>query len=603
MLSEEALILVVIAGASVLIVLGVLELVWPTGPRHPVRRPQVRPPAPKPVEPPARPRLPLSIAPSRPPAELVFRRPPGYLGPSPLTEVAAPPEPAKPPEAIAPVETTAPAEASVPVAPAVVPETPPPPQLIRPFEPTRSLERPEPRPTEFSTPPAEVPAPPPVEHPAPPAPAEPAEPLRRRRSKISPHARPHRVLRPSEASADRAIEPAPGTVVPLDSVRPAPVQPAASPTVPAPEAKPKRDTPLVEACFAMYQEKRFGEVVSIAEETLAKQGVRWPATTSHETAALWSVVGLAKQALGDADGARVALESAVDASPEAERSTYRHHLAALALDAAQARLARVGSLDAGDRVPTIREAIAWTERGLTAVASDPELDSTREAAHEALWQAYEHAATALLQRQEFGAARQLLREALEDPALPAVRAAGFRGMLSSTFGAEVGQLTAQAILSMQEDRESEALDSLKRAETVLAAIPTEALPPTRRDEVDQRLWWGYAELGSRRLEAGDYEEALDPLIHALRFESIGAERQAETRAAIVRTLEGIAAMRAMSIRRLADAGCRDEAGAGAEELRALLRNCVDLGITEGELWAAYTRIQRLCEELNLEERA
>jgi tetratricopeptide (TPR) repeat protein len=603
MLSEEALILVVIAGASVLIVLGVLELVWPTRPRHPVRRPQVRPPAPKPVEPPARPRLPLSIAPSRPPAELVFRRPPGYLGPSPLTEVAAPPEPAKPPEAIAPVETTAPAEASVPVAPAVAPETPPPPQLIRPFEPTRSLERPEPRPTEFSTPPAEVPAPPPVEHPAPPAPAEPAEPLRRRRSKISPHARPHRVLRPSEASADRAIEPAPGTVVPLDSVRPAPVQPAASPTVPAPEAKPKRDTPLVEACFAMYQEKRFGEVVSIAEETLAKQGVRWPATTSHETAALWSVVGLAKQALGDADGARVALESAVDASPEAERSTYRHHLAALALDAAQARLARVGSLDAGDRVPTIREAIAWTERGLTAVASDPELDSTREAAHEALWQAYEHAATALLQRQEFGAARQLLREALEDPALPAVRAAGFRGMLSSTFGAEVGQLTAQAILSMQEDRESEALDSLKRAETVLAAIPTEALPPTRRDEVDQRLWWGYAELGSRRLEAGDYEEALDPLIHALRFESIGAERQAETRAAIVRALEGIAAMRAMSIRRLADAGCRDEAGAGAEELRALLRNCVDLGITEGELWAAYTRIQRLCEELNLEERA
>jgi hypothetical protein len=71
----------------------------------------------------------------------------------------------------------------------------------------------------------------------------------------------------------------------------------------------------------------------------------------------------------------------------------------------------------------------------------------------------------------------------------------------------------------------------------------------------------------------------------------------------VRTLEGIAAMRAMSIRRLADAGCRDEAAAGAEELRVLLRNCVELGITEGELWAAYTRIQRLCEELNLEEPA
>jgi tetratricopeptide (TPR) repeat protein len=601
-LSEEALILVVIAGASMLVVLGVLELVWPSRPRHPVRRPQ--PPAPRTVETPARPRLTLSIAPSRPPAELVFRRPPGYLGPPPLSEVAAPPEPPKAPEPIAPPETTASVEARVSAEPSAPPEVAPPPHLIRPYEPPRSPERFEVQPAEFSTPPTEFPAPPPVEYPAQSAPADPvAPPPRLRRSKTSPHARPHRVLRPSDASATRGIEPAPSTVVPLDSVQPAPGQPVASPMAPAPETKPKRDTPLVEACFAMYQEKRFSEVVSIAEETLAKQGVRWPATTSHETAALWSVVGLAKQALGDDDGARVALESAIDASPEAERSTYRRHLAALALDAAQTRLARVGSHDAGDRVSTVREAIAWIERGLAAVASDAELDRTREAAHEALWQAYEHAATALLQRQEFGAARQLLREAMEDPALPALRAAGFRGLLSSTFGAEVGQLTAQAILSMQEGRESEALDSLKRAETVLAAIPTEALPPTRRDEVDQRLWWGYAELGSRRLDAGDYEDALDPLTHALRFESIGPERQAETRAAIVRTLEGIAAMRAMSIRRLADAGCRDEAAAGAEALRVLLRNCVELGITEGELWAAYTRIQRLCEELNLEEPA
>ena len=604
MLSEEALILIVIAGASMLIVLGLLELVWPTRPRHPMRRPPRQPLPLNRIEPPARPRLTLSIAPSRPPAELVFRRPPGYLGPPPLPEAATPPEPPKPPEPVAPVETTASVEASAAVEPAAPPEVPaPPPQLVRPFEPLRSAEGLEPAPAEISTPPTEFPAPRPVEPPAPPTPAAGDVGLRRRRSKISPHARPHRVLRPTDAPAERAMEPAPGTVVPLDSVRPAPPPPPPSLTDPAPEAKPARDTPLVEACFAMYQEKRYGEVVSIAEETLAKQGVRWPATTSHETAALWSVVGLAKQALGDDDGARVALESAIDASPEAERSTYRHHLAALALDAAQARLARAGNHDAGDRVPTIREALAWTERGLAAAASDAELERIREAAHEALWEAYEHAATVLLQRQEFGAARQLLREALEDPALPAVHAAGFRGMLSSTFGAEVGQLTAQAILSMQEGRESEALDSLKRAETVLAAIPTEALPPARRDEVDQRLWWGYAELGSRRLEAGDYEEALDPLIHALRFESIGAERQAETRAAIVRTLEGIAAMRAMSIRRLADAGCRDEAGAGAEELRVLLRGCVDLGITEGDLWAAYTRVQRLCEELNLEEPA
>src|SRR4029450_2762054 len=119
----------------------------------------------------------------------------------------------------------------------------------------------------------------------------------------------------------------------------------------------------------------------------------------------------------------------------------------------------------------------------------------------------------------------------------------------------------------------------------------------------RRPRWGSRELGTRRLEAGEYGEALDPLIHALRFESIGPERQAETRAAIVRTIEGISAMRAMSIRRLADAGCHGEAMEGAEDLRKLLRDCVDLGISEGDLWAAYTRILRLSEELDLDEPA
>ena len=406
------------------------------------------------------------------------------------------------------------------------------------------------------------------------------------------------MLRAPNAPADRGAGSA-ATDVP---VQPARAWSDASPA-PAPDAKTKRDSPAVEACFALYQEKRFDEVVAVGTEMLAKLGVQWPASGSHESAALWSVVGLAKQALGDDDGARLALESAFDAAPELERATYGRHLAALSLDAALARLARAGSQDTGDRVTTIRTAIAWADRGLAVAASDAALGSARETAFETLWQAYEQAATVLLQRQEFAGARQLLQEALDDPALPGVRAAGLRGLFSSTFGAEVGQLTAQAILSMQEAREGEALESLKRAEEVLAAIPPEALPPTRRDEVDQRLWWGYAELGSRRLEAGDYEEALDPLIHALRFDSIGPERQAETRAAIVRTLEGIAALRAMSIRRLADAACRTEAVQGAEQLRALLRKCVELGITESDLWAAYTRIQRLCEELGLDEPA
>ena len=448
----------------------------------------------------------------------------------------------------------------------------------------------------------------PLREPEPPAqlpqPAEPpAPPTRRRRSKISPHARPHRVLRPAPPESPNAerLAAAPAPPAPSDAPPKAslPFQSAQAGT----DAPPTRDSPLVEQCFALYQGKRFDEVLSIAEPALAGLRREAPAGPSRETAALWSVVGLAKQALGDDDGAHVALGSSIDAALDPERSTYRRHLATHALEAAQARLARADSHDPVERMAVIRTAIAWTERGLAIVPADPALADAREATHEALWLAYEQAATTLLQRQEFTGAREILHEALDDSQLPPARAAGFRGLLSGTFGGEIGQLTAQAILSMQEGRESEALGVLRRAEELLAAIPADTIPPTRRDEVDQRLWWGYAELGSRRLDAGDYEEALDPLVHALRFTSIGAERQAETRAAVVRALEGIAAVRALSIRRLAEAGSRDEAIVAAGELNELVKRGLELGITEDELTAAFARVRRLCEELGMDSRA
>ena len=476
-----------------------------------------------------------------------------------------------------------------------------------PIEPAPPVIDPQPQPI-LRMPPSFEPVAPPHEPESvePPQPMQPPEPPRRRRSKISPHARPHRVLRPG-AQGRSGVEPSSRYVAPA-SVEPSSVEPSTRVPLPPADAEPRgetklgRDTPLVERCFVLYQEKRFGEVLSVGEPALAEMQRQPAAGPSRETAALWSVVGLAKQALGDDDGAHAALESSIDSAAEPERSTYRRHLATLALEAAQARLARAGSHDAGDRIVLTRAAIAWTERGLTVVPADTALTDARADSHEALWQAYEQAATSLLQRQEFSGARQILHEALDDPKLPAARAAGFRGLISGTFGGEIGQLTAQAILGMQEGRESEAVGALQRAEDLLQTIPSDALPPTRRDEVDQRLWWGYAELGSRRLDAGDYEEALDPLIHALRFTSIGPERQAETRAAVVRALEGIAAVRALSIRRLAEAGSRDEAIVAAGDLHGLVKRGLELGLSEDDLVAAFARVRRLCEELGMDTR-
>src|SRR5207244_9525099 len=162
---------------------------------------------------------------------------------------------------------------------------------------------------------------------------------------------------------------------------------------------------------------------------------------------------------------------------------------------------------------------------------------------------------------------------------------------------EIGQPPPQTIHIIQEGREAEAVATLQRAQKLLDAIPTDALPPARRDEVDQRLWWGYAELGSRRLDAGDYEEALDPLVHALGFTSIGPERQAETRAAVVRALEGIAAVRALSIRRLAAAGSREEASVAAGALHGVVERGLEWGLSADERTAAFARVRRRREEL------
>ena len=167
----------------------------------------------------------------------------------------------------------------------------------------------------------------------------------------------------------------------------------------------------------------------------------------------------------------------------------------------------------------------------------------------------------------------------------------------------MGQLTAKAIRSLQEAREDDALESLQRAEDLLATIPAEALPAKRREEVDQRLWWAYTELGKRRLTAGDAEKALAPLRHALGFEAIGPDRQTETRTTLVQALEGVTTARTRSIRRLADGGHRPVAVARVEDLRALLQSYGELGLTEDELSTPMAQIRRLCAELGFADPA
>ena len=494
MLSEEALILVAVLVACGLLVLGVMELLWPTRHRRPaLRRPDLR------------------------------RRRPASVRPEPLTHralesgrsasVRRAPMPAQP--SLAPVQLSLPDE-SVPV--------------------TAALAEPGSEPVELP------------------------------------------VAAAVAASADE--------------------NDWAAEEVEAPPSEPAYESILAE-CQDLYRRRRHAEVVALGTGALLDDGEVRVHRDAGESAALWSLVALAHCDLGEDAEARAAMEAALTVAPDGERPRYEGQLVTLAATTAGERLReaeRLTNAQAEAKLVLVREAVAWLESALVVTPGDEDLEEQASGARALLWSAYERAALALVHRQEFRGARRLLREAGANAHFPAARTDVFRELFTGTFSGEIGQLTARAIRSMHAARESDALAALQRAETLLGNLGDDMLSPSRREEVDGRLWWGYNRLGERRVAAGEYEIALDPLFHALEYDA-GPARHEETRALLVRALEGVADVRALAIRELAAAGDREAAVLQCNTLWTTLRTATESGLSRHELAGAFTRAQRLFESL------
>ena len=101
---------------------------------------------------------------------------------------------------------------------------------------------------------------------------------------------------------------------------------------------------------------------------------------------------------------------------------------------------------------------------------------------------------------------------------------------------------------------------------------------------------------ARRVEAGEYEAALEPLFNALGYD-VGPERRQTTRALLTRALDGVAGTRALDIQGLADAGDREAAIVRCDRLGALLRGVTDKGLTSDDLDDAFVKVQRLAATL------
>jgi tetratricopeptide (TPR) repeat protein len=361
-------------------------------------------------------------------------------------------------------------------------------------------------------------------------------------------------------------------------------------------ADPQEDS-VVERCFALHQARRHREAVTVGLATLGDPGSR--PSDAHATAALWSVVALARQAMGEEAAAREALESAIAIAPDADRPTYQRQLATLADGLARGLLAEVDGHarpESEECLATVRRAAAWAECAAAALPGDDALAELATTSQATVWSACERTIGALVQRQEFRPARRLLREALADPRFPAERVATFRELFSATYSGEIGQLTAQGLRSVQDGREVEALRALRRAETLLVTLNDEALSPQRREEVGRRLSWGYARLGERRVDAGEHEAALEPLFQALSYEA-DPERRRETRGLLGRALDRVTDARTLGIRALTESGNRDTALAHCDALRALLDGALTRGLTENDMAASLTKVNALIDTL------
>jgi hypothetical protein len=316
---------------------------------------------------------------------------------------------------------------------------------------------------------------------------------------------------------------------------------------------------------------------------------------SDEAAALLDLVGLSKQELGDRDGARAAFCSAIRGADPRVRAKYVRRLLALVRSVADPGMAAAD--DGATRLRELRACVGALDETLAMVPDDEGVQAAQAMVRHALAPACERLVARVVSGEEDQEARELVLETLTDHAMPMAWRERLREQLTTVSSAEIGQLTAQAIRSLQEGNDFDALDALERAERLSAGLPSGAVTEDRREEFERRLWWGYTKVGLRRIETGTFESALEPLFRALQLGGIDEDRLAETRSALSRALEGVVDDCALRIQKLGSRQIR-AARAEIEKLAALLQSATERGVRIDDLGDAFAKLTHLEQRLS-----
>lgn len=411
-----------------------------------------------------------------------------------------------------------------------------------------------------------------------------------RRAGPVPSRRPRGGARPSTVVSPDAVSRRPSDAVPTPQLE----LPSGADAGDAGPTPPPARLPPFEQCQALFEGGRFVDVVTQATAALAAGDEAAP--SPREQAALWNLVGRARERLGDHEAARTALERAIDVAPQAERETFRVQLASLALSVASDILTRCRGLPDERRLALLREARTWLERAQNERPGDEGIAAAREAVNTGYWSASESVIRGLVRRQEFAAARGLLVEARADPGLPAATREAFDELHAEVLGSEIGQLTAAAIRDTQQGREWEVASTLDQAESLLTESG-DALHPDRYQEIARRLWLAYTKTGMRRLEAGEHEDAVKALLRALTYAGDDESRRQEPGALLADALQRLVEDRAAVIREVAEMGNRESARVQVEKLGVLVESALQAGVPTDTVEDVRATIRALTAEL------
>jgi len=360
--------------------------------------------------------------------------------------------------------------------------------------------------------------------------------------------------------------------------------------------EPRPQVLPIDMCLTMYNEGRFTEVVTLGSAALELHaGMASVSNRSDEAAALFDLVGLSKQELGDRDGARAAFRSAIRGAEARVRAKYVRHLTALVRSVAAPEMTAAD--DDATCLRELRACAAVLDDALAIVPGDEGVHAAQAIVRDALAPACERLVARVVSGEEDQEARELVLETLTDHAMPMAWRERLREQLTAVSSAEIGQLTAQAIRSLQEGKDLDALDALEQAERLSEGLPSGAVTEERREEFERRLWWGYTKVGLRRIETGSFESALEPLFRALQLGGIDEDRLTETRSALSRALEGMVDDTARRIQKL---GAREIRAAQTqiEKLAALLQSSTERGARADDLGDAFAKLTHLEQRLS-----